>query len=185
VLEGARPDTPTVFTIRLATLADAEALAELGTRTFRETFSEANTPEDMAQYLAEHFGGGLQRAELEDASAHFLLLLAEGRPGGYVKLRRGPARGRAQKPLEICRFYLDAAWHGTGAARLLIEAIDGLAVRDGHDELWLAVWEHNARAIRFYSKHGFARVGEQPFRLGADTQTDWLMARPVKPAQSR
>ncbi len=186
--EGLRPPAPLgprMFSIRTATAADAEALAELGTRTFRETFGAANTPEDMVLYLAEHFGGGLQRAELEDPAVCFLLLLAEARPAGYVKLRRSPATARGSRPLEVCRFYVDAAWHGQGAAVLLLEAVDALAAREGHDDIWLAVWEHNARAIRFYEKHGFTRVGEQPFRLGVDVQTDWLMARPVTPARSR
>lgn len=173
------------FSIRTATLADAEALAELGTRTFRETFAKDNTPEDMADYLAEHFGGGLQRAELEDSAVLFLLLEAQGLPAGYVKLRRGAANARGRRPLEICRFYVDRAWHGRGAALELMAAIEALAARDGHDELWLAVWEHNARAIRFYEKHGFVRVGEQPFRLGADVQSDWLMARALEPERSR
>src|SRR5208283_1623351 len=118
----------------------------------------------MAQYLAEHFGGELQRAELLDSSVLFLLLLAEGRPGGYVKLRRGGEGTRGRHPLEVCRFYVDRAWHGSGGA------VEAFAQSEGHDVLWLAVWEHNMRAIRFYTKHGFVRVGEQPFRLGADTQ---------------
>jgi diamine N-acetyltransferase len=168
-----------MFTVRTSTIADAEALAELGARTFRETFAKDNTPEDMARYLAEHFGGGLQRAELEDSSVRFLLLLAESAPAGYVKLRAGTSGPRGKRPLEICRFYVDRKWHGSGAAVTLMEAIHTLASREGHDALWLAVWEHNARAIRFYEKHGFARVGEQPFRLGIDTQTDWVMACPV------
>ncbi len=166
-----------MFSIRAASSADAEALAELGVRTFRETFAKDNTPADMALYLAEHFGGELQRAELEDPAVLFLLLEAEGRPAGYVKLRRGTANARGRRPLEICRFYVDRPWHGGGAALELMHAVEATAQRDGHDEVWLAVWEHNARAIRFYQKHGFARVGEQLFRLGADEQTDWVMAR--------
>jgi diamine N-acetyltransferase len=174
-----------MFSIRTAGIADAEALAELGVRTFRETFAKDNAPEDMALYLAKHFGVGLQRAELEDKSVLFLLLEAEGRPAGYVKLRRGPGNARGKRPLEICRFYVDRPWHGKGAALELMRAIEALAARDAHDDVWLAVWEHNARAIRFYQKHGFARVGEQPFMLGADVQTDWLMARAPRPARSR
>jgi diamine N-acetyltransferase len=174
-----------LFTIRTATTADADALADLGTRTFQDAFAKDNTPEDMALYLAEHFGGALQRAELEDAQVRFLLVLAEERPCGYVKLRRGAANARGAKPLEVCRFYVDSRWHGSGAAQTLLAAIDALAVRDGHDDIWLAVWEHNSRAIRFYTKHGFQRVGTQPFRLGSDVQTDFVMARAVRPGRSR
>ncbi|MGO9832470.1 MAG: N-acetyltransferase family protein [Myxococcaceae bacterium] len=174
-----------MFTIRTATARDAEALADLGRRTFQETFAKDNTPDDMARYLADHFGAALQRAELADPASCFLLLLAEGAPAGYVKLRRGGATHYGRRPLEICRFYIDRAWHGSGAARALMQASVALAQREAHDALWLAVWEHNARAIAFYQKHGFARVGEQPFQLGADVQTDWVMARAVRPEPSR
>jgi ribosomal protein S18 acetylase RimI-like enzyme len=171
------PPLSSPYRVRTAGPSDADALAQLGFRTFRETFSKDNTPEDMALYLAEHFGGNLQRAELLDDAVVFLLLEAEGQPSGYVKLRRGAANARAKKPLEVCRFYIDHAWHGRGAALALMQAVEALAVRDGHDELFLAVWENNARAIRFYEKHGFARVGGQEFRLGRELQTDWVMAR--------
>jgi ribosomal protein S18 acetylase RimI-like enzyme len=43
----------------------------------------------------------------------------------------------------------------------------------------LGVWERNARAVAFYGKYGFARVGEHTFVLGADAQTDWVLTRPL------
>lgn len=174
-----------MFHIRVATAEDAEALAELGRRTFFDTFAKDNTAENMARYLADTFGPELQRAELLQPSVQVLLLLAEGRLDGYVKLRRGPGNVWGRSPLEVCRFYVDRAWHGSGAAHSLMRATLEVARRDAHDALWLAVWEHNARAISFYAKHGFSKVGQQPFRLGADVQTDWVMARAVTPEQSR
>lgn len=47
----------------------------------------------------------------------------------------------------------------------------------GGETLWLGVWERNPRAVTFYAKYGFTRVGEHTFVLGADPQTDWLLAR--------
>jgi ribosomal protein S18 acetylase RimI-like enzyme len=41
------------------------------------------------------------------------------------------------------------------------------------------VWQINLRAITFYERAGFARVGEQTFMLGDDPQTDFVLARPV------
>jgi ribosomal protein S18 acetylase RimI-like enzyme len=46
----------------------------------------------------------------------------------------------------------------------------------GARTLWLGVWEHNARAIAFYRKHGFRQIGSHPFLLGQDLQTDLEMA---------
>lgn len=42
------------FVIRSATLGDAAPLAELGARTFRDTFAADNRPEDMEAYIASH-----------------------------------------------------------------------------------------------------------------------------------
>jgi len=43
--------------------------------------------------------------------------------------------------------------------------------------LWLGVWERNHRAIAFYRKVGFVQCSAQPFLLGSDLQTDWVMNR--------
>jgi diamine N-acetyltransferase len=45
----------------------------------------------------------------------------------------------------------------------------------GCDALWLAVWERNPRAIAFYEKSGFRKVGRQTFLLGHDVQHDDVM----------
>jgi ribosomal protein S18 acetylase RimI-like enzyme len=47
----------------------------------------------------------------------------------------------------------------------------------GCDVIWLAVWEENPRAIRFYEKHGFQKAGVKTFQLGAELQHDFVMAR--------
>ncbi len=48
------------------------------------------------------------------------------------------------------------------------------------DVIWLDVWEKNPRAIAFYERWGFVKVGEQDYQLGNDLQLDWLMARNVQ-----
>ncbi len=49
-----KPETNihTNLIIRLAKLRDAGLLAELGARTFSDTFAADNTPENMSDYLA-------------------------------------------------------------------------------------------------------------------------------------
>jgi hypothetical protein len=52
--------------IRLASALDASMLAELGARTFSETFSADNAAEDMAAYVGSSFSVAAQAAELAD-----------------------------------------------------------------------------------------------------------------------
>ncbi len=46
--------------------------------------------------------------------------------------------------------------------------------------VWLGVWEENVKAITFYEKFNFQKVGQQMFTLGSDIQRDALMSRRVK-----
>ena len=172
--------------IREASIDDAPALSQLGAATFRETFEGTNTPEDMAQYLAEAFTPEQQAAEIGDPAATVLLAEHSGESGvvalvGYAHLVSGPAPEavRGPAPLELKRLYVASAWHGRGVAQALMDASIDAARARGAQTIWLGVWERNPRAVAFYAKYGFARVGEHTFVLGADAQTDWLLARPV------
>jgi diamine N-acetyltransferase len=169
--------------IRRATTEDSGLLAELGERTFRDTFGSANTPEDMARYLSGSFSPAIQAAELDDPSNAFVLAEVESEPVGYARLREGPVplTVPGSRPLEIVRFYAVRPWIGRGVGSMLMQACLDLAGQKGHDTLWLDVWEQNPRAIAFYKKWGFEIVGNQPFRLGDDLQNDLLMARSIEP----
>jgi ribosomal protein S18 acetylase RimI-like enzyme len=172
--------------IRPATPADARRLSGLGAVTFRDTFGDANRPDDMDRYLADAFSPARQAAEIADPTS--LVLLAEHTPAqggaeliGYAHLVGGrpPPAVTGPAPLELKRLYVARAWHGRGVAQRLMDAVlDGARAR-GAGTLWLGVWERNPRAVAFYEKYGFRRVGEYTFRLGDDAQIDWLLARPL------
>ena len=174
------------FTIRPATLNDAAALSRLGISTFRETFEGAATPDDMGRYLADAFSPELQAKEIADPAGTMLLADHQAESGvndlvGYAHLVSGPVPEavRGSAALELKRLYVAKAWHGRRVAQALMEAVLDAARARGAQTLWLGVWERNPRAVSFYAKYGFARVGEHTFMLGADAQTDWLLARRV------
>ncbi|MDQ3907124.1 MAG: GNAT family N-acetyltransferase [Acidobacteriota bacterium] len=168
-------------TIRRASLGDAGLLAELGARTFSETFAADNTPEDMAAYLASSFTHARQAAELADDASTFFVAEVGGIAAGYAKLRAGePEEGiEGAKPVELVRLYVSREWLGRGVGQALMRACMEGARMAGHETIWLGVWERNGRARAFYSKWGFRAVGEHVFQLGSDPQTDILMERAV------
>lgn len=167
------------ITIRHATIADAELLAELGARTFFETFASTNTDEDMHQYLLESFNKEQQTAELQDS--RISALIAESKQGvaGYAMLQTGPPPNTEimENPIELVRLYVSKEWIGQGVGAKLMQASLDEARRLGHETLWLGVWEHNDRARSFYHKWGFEEFGEHIFQLGGDAQNDFLMKR--------
>jgi GNAT superfamily N-acetyltransferase len=167
--------------IRPGVAADASVLAAFAARTFAETFAATNTPADMQAHLARSYGVPQQSAELADPDMVTLLAEQGSSLLAYAQLRRGPppACVDAAGAIELQRFYVDRPAHGAGVARLLMAAVHEAAAATGARQLWLGVWEHNPRAIRFYEECGFVDVGSQTFVLGADRQTDRVMVAAV------
>ncbi len=172
------------FRLRRATAADSELLAALGRETFADSFGADNTPADMAAYLAGAFGPAIQGAELAVPGSWFLILEADAEPVGYARVRRvtPPEEVPGRRPMEIVRFYARKPWIGKGVGSRLMQCCLQEAADEGCDSVWLAVWEENARAIAFYERWGFRRVGVKDFLLGADLQHDLVMARMIEDA---
>jgi ribosomal protein S18 acetylase RimI-like enzyme len=169
------------ITIRCANREDAALLAELGARTFAQTFATDNTPDDMAAYIAASFNLAQQTAELADPKSTFLIAEIGSLAAGYAKLHAGePAHGvDSPKPVELVRLYVSREWLGRGVGEALMRACLNEARQSGYKTIWLGVWERNARAQAFYRKWDFRSVGEHVFQLGSDPQKDLLMQRTI------
>ncbi len=170
-----------MWAVRRATEADANELAALAERVFRETFGPANTAENMDLYAASAFTVERQMSDLRDPNIVVLLVVDDGRYAAFATLRLDAA----VRALEIQRFYVDAPWHGLGIAQVLMAGVVELAAAERAERIWLGVWEHNARGIAFYAKCGFRVVGEQTFMLGLDRQRDFVMTRGIAASPDR
>lgn len=165
--------------VRRATADDASLLAELGARTFYDTFVKYTEPVDMAAYLAASFSTEIQAAELADPLSFFFIAETDGAASGYAQLRAGEAEAcvSGAKPVELVRLYVSQEWFGRGVGEALMRACVDEARRAGYLTMWLGVWEHNGRAQSFYRKWNFQVVGDHIFRVGSDPQTDLIMER--------
>jgi ribosomal protein S18 acetylase RimI-like enzyme len=171
----------TSFTIRRAGVSDASALAELAARTFTETFAADNTPEDLDAHLRSSYGVAQQSAELADRDVLTLLAFQSEELAGFAQVRRksAPSCVIGERPIELHRFYLARSAQGTGLAAPLMLAARAAAQELGGLHMWLGVWERNPRAIAFYLKSGFVKVGSHVFIVGSDRQTDLVLVSPL------
>jgi diamine N-acetyltransferase len=167
--------------MRAAIPEDAAVLAALGARTFRDAFGAHNTRENMDAYVGQAYSEAAQRRELEDPSWQTLLVEHRGIAMAFAQLRKGPSPAcvTGPSPVELCRIYVERGWHGQGVAQALMKEVIAIARRLGGRTLHLGVWEHNARALAFYSKLGFQDVGERDFVLGAAVDRDRILSLPI------
>jgi len=163
--------------IRYATTDDAKLLAEMGAKTFYDSFAKDNTPENIALYLEKSFSPEIQSIQLTDPQVVFLIAELEDKPVGFAKLNlnRDHKSQVNKKTMELERIYAIQEFIGKGVGRELMQACIEEAKKQGCKSLWLSVWEKNPRAISFYGKWGFKEVGSHVFMLGNDPQRDFIL----------
>ena len=166
-----------MVSIRTADLSDAGALADLGRRTFRETFAAQNTPDDMDAYIEEAFTVARLSDEIREPGSVYLVAETPPNVIGFAKLTTAvpPDCVTGPSPARLAKLYVAAEAIGSGVGAALMRASIDWARDSRHGSLWLGVWEHNHRARTFYERWGFVPVGTEMFCLGNDEQLDVLM----------
>jgi ribosomal protein S18 acetylase RimI-like enzyme len=160
---------------RIAGPADAEALAELGARTFTNTFGHLYQPDDLQLFLQNHTPANWTK-ELNDSGFAVRVAERDGELVGYVKL--GPPhlpfepRGEAA---ELRQLYVVEEVKGQGVADELIRWVIERARAQRADYLYLSVFTENHRARRFYEKYGFEPEGTYAFMVGTHADEDIVM----------
>jgi ribosomal protein S18 acetylase RimI-like enzyme len=168
--------------IREATMKDAALIADISRETFYEAIAPFNTKENMDKFMGGDFSREKLMSEVGEDGHIFLLAYWKDQPSGYLKLRqnKAPEALRRFATIEIARIYVSQQAIGLGLGKALMQKSIDLAGAMEKEVLWLGVWEHNQKAIAFYTQWGFERFGEHIFMLGDDAQTDWLMKKTLR-----
>ena len=167
------------LTFKKCVQEDVDTLRDFSRKTYRETFSPMNTASNMKAYLEQAYNTDRLRGELSDGNASFFFLYADGELAGYLKTNESPSQTDVndELSLEIEKIYVAKAFQGKGLGRVLMNKAVDLAKEKGKSYIWLGVWEKNGKAISFYEKNGFYKIGSHPFVMGDETQTDYIMRR--------
>lgn len=165
------------MTIRVAQISDLGDLLHMARTAFLQAFTAGNKPENVAAYLAEAFTLDQFEKELANPASTFFVAELEDEIIAYTKVNLVPAQTDVHDPdsLEIARLYVLEEHLGSGLGKKLLDTAIDFAKQNQKKYLWLGVWEHNARAIRFYEKNGLRIFGSHPFPFGDEIQTDFLM----------
>lgn len=133
----------------------------------------------MDQYIAEEMNEVKLVTELRDADNRFFLVWYNNGLIGYAKMRTQaqPKELACHNPIEIERIYVRKEYHDKKVGAALMDRCISHAISQGHDLIWLGVWEFNYKAVKFYERYGFEKFGSHIFRLGTDDQTDILMKK--------
>ncbi|MFD0739159.1 GNAT family N-acetyltransferase [Lysobacter koreensis] len=165
--------------IRRAGVADAQAVSDIATRTFTQTFGHLYPDEDLQAFVRDSYAVDKQALILGHPDYAVWLLEHDGEvvghaaagPCGLPHAQVQPGDG------ELKRLYVLAdVQNGGWGGKLFQAALDWLE-RDGPRTLWIGVWSQNLGAQRFYARHGFEHVGDYEFPVGRVRDHEFILRR--------
>ena len=164
--------------IRRAQPGDEATLAELGARTFTETFGYIYAPEDLQAFLETSHSEAVYRGGLNDPAMAFWLAEKNGEAVGYASAGPCtlPVDNRPTSSGEVGRLYVAKGHQGGGLGVAMLE--DVLTWLEAHFEhLYISVFSENTGAQRLYARYGFSKIKEYKYMVGNHADHEFLFAR--------
>ena len=161
-----------------ATEKDCEAVGDIATRTFIETYGELYRPENLAQHVIKTCSAEYFRAALK-AGDNIILLHDAGKLIGYGKVgqMRLPYKDAPKGSQEIHRVYVEKAQQGRGFGKKLMFELMALPRITTAPASYLSVYEKNLIAQGLYAHYGFAPVGRYMYQVGDQYDPEIIMGR--------
>jgi len=175
--------TMTDVVIRAPTAADAEALGDLGRRTFIDTFVNGfgipYPAEDLATFLDASFSRQATAVRLEEPGAKWWVAERDGALLAFANAGPNtlPHPAARSSHAELRRLYVAADAQGLGlGTRLLALSLDWMEA-DSDGPLWIGVWSGNLKAQKLYAAHGFEKAGEYQYPVGSWRDDEFILRR--------
>lgn len=166
--------------IKKATIDDAKIIALLGRITFSETFGNLFRDEnDLGDYLNRTFSVDKISYSIKKPENIYWTAFWEKLPVGYAKLKLNSASAfiDSGNVCQLQKIYVLNDFLSNKIGQKLQEALLNEATNQKFDSIWLSVWEGNDRAIRFYEKHDFKKIGNHYFEIGKESFQFQAMAK--------
>lgn len=174
------------ITVDRAGIWDSEAIADVAAVTFPLACPPDASADDINAFIDNVLSVDKFSEYLTDPTRTVLKVISNDAIVGYAMLIDAEPSDpdvRAALTLrpttELSKLYVLPGNHGSGAAASLMAAVVTHAHESGSAGIWLGVNQENARAQKFYAKHGFTRVGTKTFVVGTQLHHDFVMERPV------
>lgn len=166
--------------IRPAVPGDEYALGVVGSATFLESYSETIPGPDLIAHCQKQHAPEVYKAYIVSNDPNYAVWIAESSstkaPIGYaVTSAVEPPTEGLPGDIELKRIYVFSKYHGTGTGRELMIATLQHAREIGATRMLLGTYDQNHRAVAFYQRAGFEKVGERRFPVGNQVFNDIVM----------
>lgn len=174
------------LTVKVGREEDADVLSRIAHAAFELACPPDSDRAEIAHYVAQNFKPAQFTQLLADEGTLVMCAWDELVAAGFLVLKissecpvEDSIENTSTQAAELQRLYILPEYHGSGASQLLLSSALALCAKEKRRAVWLTVFSENARAIRFYNKSGFAKVGSIHFKMGSEIHLDDVMLAEV------
>ena len=156
-----------MFSIVKASKDQAKLISSIAKEAFLPAHGHSASKKDIDAYVSKSFNEVIFEAELSNPAYQYHLIYYKNQIAGYSKIVFNCPNTNitAQNITKLERLYLLKEYYGLDLGKILFDFNVSLSKENNQVGLWLAVWVENYRAIKFYEKVGFQKVGSFDFEI--------------------
>jgi ribosomal protein S18 acetylase RimI-like enzyme len=146
-----------------------DLLIELCKKTFLESHGESASKKDVESFISKTYNKDLIFKELECKNIQYHIIYYKNKVAGYSKIELDTSNPAIQQTnlTKLDRFYLLKEFYGQNLGSILFNFNVEIAKKYHQNGIWLVVWIENLRAVKFYTKIGFKKVGIYDFQISS------------------
>jgi ribosomal protein S18 acetylase RimI-like enzyme len=170
------------YTVRFATQADLEKVAQIARITWDVTYIQTIAAENRQEFLERAYKPQ-NLASAIDAPGHWFYVAeldGEVVAFGHFLQRYHPSQPRA----ELVRLYVLPEYQGLGLGTMLLKTGFAALAKADIEQCFVSVQDSNTSAKKFYERHGFTYHRRHGQFLGTQIITLVEYVRPIAKAEA-
>jgi ribosomal protein S18 acetylase RimI-like enzyme len=158
---------PKLHQIKKATIKDAQLLSKISRESFLTAHGHSAPKEDIKTYISKNFTKESFIKELENIKNKYFLIYHNNKIAGYSKIVLNSKNENIsdRNVTLMSRLYLLEEFYELSLGKELFNFNVELSKQNNQKGIWLAVWTENKKAINFYQKIGFIKIGKFDFKI--------------------
>ena len=163
--------------IREARRTDSDSLAVLAKAVWIETYVSDGIHDDVAKHLQSEYSSESFSQRISNAESQVIVAERNDCLLGYAYIAFGvPCPSSEDHRAELASLYVLSGVQRQGIGTELLSEGERVAERHG-ESLWLSVEAENDRALQFYARRRYVKIGECDFELGEAKYKNYVMVR--------
>ncbi len=144
-------------------ITDWAKIQKIAYETWPNTFGQV-IPEEQINYMLQLiYNEESLKKQILEKSHNFILAEKDNQPLGFTSYE---INYNSEPQLMIHKLYILPATQGLGIGTKFLNLLSGIAQVNKNNQLSLKVYYENTKAIGFYEKYGFKKIGTETTDIG-------------------